>query len=157
MKVLLMTVGSARTAGLAEAIEEYEARAGTYFDLEVVELPRGSGGSRSPAEVRRREGRRLLERLPEALTTFGLTREGKGMTSRSLASYLDRLGTYGRAGAAFLIGGAHGLDDEVLERCDHRLSLSPMTLPHELARLVLAEQIYRAGTIIRGEPYHKGD
>lgn len=157
VKLVVMTVGSVRTTGLAEAIEVYQGRAESYFDMEVVEVPRASGGSRGPGEVRRREADLLQERVPDGLRLFGLTREGKGMTSRSLASYLERLGTYGRPGAAFLIGGAHGLDPRILEQCDHRLSLSPMTLPHELARLVLTEQIYRAGTIIRGEPYHKGD
>lgn len=156
MKVLVAAVG-APSGPLGRAIDRYEERARRYFDLEVVEVKRGGGGGRSPERAMAREGRALLERVPRELEVFALTRAGKTTRSRSLARYLERLGTYGRPGAAFVLGGAHGLSGEVLERARYRLSLSPMTLSHEVARLVLAEQIYRAGTIIRGQPYHKGE
>jgi 23S rRNA (pseudouridine1915-N3)-methyltransferase len=78
------------------------------------------------------------------------------MSSRRLAVYLEELGTYGREGVAFLIGGAEGLAARVLEVARYRLAVSPMTLSHDLTRVVLLEQLYRAGTIIRGEPYHRG-
>lgn len=150
---MVVAVGSAGSGPVAEAVRDYEERASRYFDLETVEVRAGGGGE--PAEVRRQEGERLFDRVPEELHWFALTREGRGMRSRRLARYLEELATYGRAGAAFLVGGAHGLDERVLERARYRLSLSPMTLPHALARLVLTEQVYRAGTIARGEPYHK--
>lgn len=153
MKVAVAAVGSAGSGPVAEATRAYEERAGRYFAFESIEVRPGGGGG--PGEVRRREGDRLIDRVPDELQWFALTRQGRGMRSRRLARYLEELGTYGRAGAAFLVGGAHGLDDRLLERARYRLSLSPMTLPHALARLVLTEQIYRAGTIIRGEPYHK--
>lgn len=154
MKVAVTAVGTPGTPGVAEAIREYEERARRYFRLEVQEVP--SSSASRPDLARRREGEALLRRVPDGLDVFALTRTGKGLSSEGLARYLERLSTYGRPGAAFLVGGAHGLAPEVRERADHRLSLSPMTLPHELARLVLAEQLYRAGTILRGEPYHKG-
>lgn len=151
----MLAVGAPEGTGVAGVIRAYEERAGRYFSLEALELPAAPG--QLPAEeARRREGERLLERLPEGAELFALTREGKGISSRGLASYLERLRTYGRAGAAFAVGGAHGLSPAVLGAADRRLSLSPMTLPHGLARLVLTEQIYRAGTILRGEPYHRG-
>ena len=78
------------------------------------------------------------------------------MDSRELAGYLERHGIRASAGVAFVIGGAFGLGSAVLERARRTLSLSKMTLPHEMARLLLMEQLYRAGTISRGEPYHKG-
>jgi 23S rRNA (pseudouridine1915-N3)-methyltransferase len=78
------------------------------------------------------------------------------MSSRALARYLEGLAVRSSPGVAFLIGGAHGLDASVLERARRELSLSTLTLPHEMARLFMVEQLYRAGTIIRGEPYHKG-
>ena len=78
------------------------------------------------------------------------------MSTRELADYIDGLATYGRPGAAFLVGGAFGLSREVRAGAARCMSLSEMTMPHELARLVLTEQLYRAGTILRGEPYHKG-
>jgi 23S rRNA (pseudouridine1915-N3)-methyltransferase len=94
--------------------------------------------------------------LPVDLETFALTRSGRSIDTRGLADRLERVATYGPAGAAFVIGGAYGLDDAVIQKCRNRLSLSDLTLPHELARLVLAEQLYRVGTLLRGEPYHKG-
>ncbi len=155
MRVLVMAVGSPGGPGVAEPVRAYERRAGRYFDLRVVEVD-AAGGGLSEAEGRRREAEALLERLPDDLEAFALTREGKGLTSEGLARHLQRMATYGRPGAAFLVGGARGLGERVLGAADHRLSLSPMTLPHGLARLVLAEQLYRAGTIARGEPYHRG-
>ncbi len=102
------------------------------------------------------EAERMLPRLPVGASVFALTREGKGMGSRALARALEEQAVRSSPGVAFLIGGAHGLSPSVLSRADRNLSLSDMTLPHEMARLVLAEQLYRAGTILRGEPYHKG-
>lgn len=154
MKLTLAAVGTPRTPGLARAIEEYEERARRYFRLEVTEV--SAAGGDDPERARRREAEALVRRVSGDLQVFALTREGKALTSGGLARHLDRMATYGRPGAAFLLGGAHGLAPAVIDRADHRLSLSPMTLPHELARLVLTEQIYRAGTILRGEPYHKG-
>lgn len=154
MKIVTAVVGTPSTPGMDRAIRTYEERARRYFRLEVEEVPAASRPT--PEETRREESEALRRRVPEELETFALTRRGKGLSSRGLARYLDETGTYGRPGAAFLVGGAHGLAASTLEAADHRLSLSPMTLPHEMARLVLAEQLYRAGTILRGEPYHKG-
>lgn len=153
---MIGAVAPPRTAGLREAIAAYEARAARYFRLRVEEVPSADLPESRAGEARRREGTALLGRVPEGVDLVALTRAGKGMSSEGLAAYLGDLATYGRPGAAFLVGGAFGLAEDVLERARYRLSLSPMTLPHEMARLVLAEQIYRAGTILRGEPYHKG-
>lgn len=155
MKLLVASVGRPGRL-LAAAIAEYEERVRRYFDLEVLEVSRGGSRGGAGEGARREEGESLLRRLPDDLQRFALTRRGRGMTSLSLARHLEKLGTYGRPGAAFIIGGAWGLSEEVLASARYRLSLSPMTFPHELARLVLAEQLYRAGTIIRNEPYHKG-
>lgn len=152
MRVLVAAVGEPG-GSVGEAIRGYEERVGRYFDFETVEVDPAAGGE--PPEVRRREGERLLERVPADLEWFALTRRGKTLTSRRLARYLQEMATYGKEGAAFLVGGAYGLSDTVLGRARYRLSLSPMTLPHAMARLVLTEQLYRAGTIARGEPYHK--
>lgn len=156
MKVVLVVVGKAR-GELAAAIREYETRAARYWKLEVIEVDAGGPGRRAaPERVREAEGERILARLPSELEGVALTREGKGMDSEELARWLQRHAVRSLPGPAFVIGGAHGLSAAVLERCRRRLSLSAMTLPHEMARLVLAEQLYRAGTILRGEPYHKG-
>lgn len=141
---------------LADAIGEYERRAGRYWNLDTVEVREERAGKGTPgARVREAESRRVLERVPDGYEVVALTREGEAWSSLRLAQHLESLAVSARPGAAFLVGGALGLDDAVLRRADRRLSLSSLTLPHDMARLVLAEQLYRAGTIVRGEPYHK--
>lgn len=154
MKVLVVAVGRVRGT-LAPAVREYEERAARYWKLEIVEVPAGGAGGGAEA-VRRAEDQRLLARVPEGLGVVALTRTGRGMHSRELAGYLSEHALRASAGVAFLIGGAFGLGPDALSRADRALSLSDLTFPHEMARLLLAEQLYRAGTIIRGEPYHKG-
>lgn len=156
MKIVMVVVGRVR-GDLSGAVGEYEKRAGRYWKLEVVEVGAGAGGADDrPEAVRHAEGARILARVPEDLELIALTREGKGMSSTTLARYLERQAVQALPGVAFVIGGAFGLSPEVLHRARRRLSLSPMTVTHEIARLVLSEQLYRAGTILRGEPYHKG-
>ncbi len=158
MIVRLIVVGAPRSS-LAPGIREYEARAARYWKLMVDEVAAGSGrgGRPSSDQVREKEGERILARLDRTATTIALTRGGKGMTSTGLARYLERCSLASIPEVAFVVGGAYGLGDEVIARAKITLSLSTMTLPHELARLVLGEQLYRAGTIRRGEPYHKGN
>ena len=155
MKVYVVLIGKPGK-GLADAIEDYERRAARYWPIEVVELKAVKAGSMTDADVRTREGEKLLERIPREVEIVALTRVGERWSSEQLSSHLQRHALRSSAGVAFVIGGALGLGDEVVRRAQHRLSLSSMTLPHEMARLMLAEQLYRAGTIARGEPYHKG-
>lgn len=155
MRITILAIGRpGRLFG--EAIAEYERRARRYWTLDVVEVrEERAGKGKSDEQVRALESARLLERVPEGAEVIALTRNGDAWSSTRLARYLESLAVEARPGAAFLIGGALGLDDAILSRAQRRLSLSPFTLPHELARLVLTEQLYRAGTIVRGEPYHK--
>lgn len=156
MKIALLAVGKAK-GPLAPAIEEYERRARRYYPLETVEVrEHPSHQASSPVEVMAEEGKRLLARVPAGMEIVALDRTGTGWSSEELSAYLSRLALQASPGAAFLIGGAFGLSKEVLGRAERLLSLSAFTLPHDLARLVLTEQLYRAGTISRGEPYHKG-
>ena len=151
----ILAVGRVRDAALRDACEKYAGRAGRYFKLDIVEVPDSARGQRTGAEARRMEGAALLRKIPAGTTAVALTREGESEDSPGFA---DRMTRWQRDAhdVYFVIGGAGGLDPAVLERCDGKLSLSRWTLPHELARVVLLEQIYRAGTILRGEPYHKG-
>lgn len=154
MRVLLVVVGKPRDAALAAAIREYEQRAARYWPLEVHEVreePARAGGA---AAVRDREGARLLARASTSGDMVACDVAGTGMASDQFAGWLQRQREAARD-VTFLVGGAFGLADAVRQRSRTRLSLAPWTLPHELARLVLAEQLYRAGTILRGEPYHK--
>lgn len=156
MKLVVLAVGPPRDRHMASLIQDYETRARHYFRLETVEIPAATGVGGTPETVRAREAEHLRRRSPDGLETWALSRDGKHVSSQELASTLSDMATYGQAGVAFLIGGTYGLDEGLLGDCSRRLALSRMTLPHEMARLVLAEQIYRAGTILRGEPYHKG-
>lgn len=153
-QVSVIAVG--RAARLLEpAIDEYEERAGRYWRMESRWVKAEPASRNRPVEdVRRAEAERLRAAAAPEAELVALTRAGRAWTSRRLATYLSGVAMQGGQ-AAFLIGGAYGLDQALVEAARHRLSLSPMTLPHDLARLVLAEQLYRAGTIVRGEPYHK--
>jgi len=155
VKVLVVAVGKVRGV-LAPAVQDYEERAGRYWKLEVVEVGAGAGRGQAPAaRVREGEAERILARIPAELEIVALTRVGKTMGSRELAGYLEGHAVRSSAGVAFVIGGAFGLGASVLEKARRKLSLSTFTFPHEMARLLLAEQLYRAGTLVRGEPYHK--
>lgn len=154
MKVWVAAVGKPRDAALAAAIREYETRAARYWPLEVVEVKEESARTATEAVVMRKEGERLLERLPTSARFILCDPGGETMDSRAFASMLQQQRERAQD-VAFVIGGAHGIGDVVRERPHKRLAIAPWTLPHELARLVLAEQLYRAGTIGRNEPYHK--
>ena len=140
MKITTLVVGRA-SAPLKDAILEYETRAGRYWKFHVIEV------ASEPL---------LLARLPERAQIVALTRTGRGMSSADLAGYLQDHALHSTPEVCFVIGGALGLSPDVLDRAHKRWSLSDATLPHEMARLVLAEQLYRAGTIMKNEPYHKG-
>ena len=156
MKVSVIAVG--RPSPLLDpGIREYEARAGRYWKLDSTEVsPEKASKNRPVDEVRAAEGDRIRSAVEDGLELVALSRTGSRWSSRKLARYLNDLAVSGAAGAAFVIGGAFGLDADLVRGARHTLTLSAMTMPHDLARLVLAEQLYRAGTIIRGEPYHKG-
>ena len=154
MRVVVAAVGKPRDRHLAAAIDEYETRATRYWPLSVAEVREASGRGVSPAEAREREGARLLERIPAGALLIACDERGERLTSPAFAQLLSGARDDARD-VGFVIGGAFGLPDAVRDAAARAMQLAPWTLPHELARLVLAEQLYRAGTIARGEPYHK--
>lgn len=154
MRLVVAVVGKARNQALGEAIRDYETRAARYWPLEVHEVKEERGGTATRDRVREREGARLTEKIPAGVRTVACDVGGRALDSEHFAELLRHARDEDRD-LAFLIGGAFGLSSELAAGSQMRLSLAPWTLPHELARLVLAEQIYRAGTIVRGEPYHK--
>jgi 23S rRNA (pseudouridine1915-N3)-methyltransferase len=154
MQFVVAVVGKPRDANLAGAIREYETRASRYWPLDIHEVREEPAKSGSADLVRQREGERLLAAVPAAAQVVACELTGRSMTSEQFARWLQELRERARD-VAILIGGAYGLGDVVRSRATATLALAPWTLPHELARLVLAEQVYRAGTIARGEPYHK--
>lgn len=151
----MVTVGRP-AALLREAIAEYETRAARYWPLEVVEVKAESARGTPVARVMAAEAERLLARVADGAEVVALTRTGSAWDSPRLARHLEELSVRAHPGVAFLIGGAAGLDPALVKQAGRRLRLSACTFPHDIARLVLAEQLYRAGTIVRGEPYHKG-
>jgi 23S rRNA (pseudouridine1915-N3)-methyltransferase len=155
MKIQLLAVGKPR-GPIADAIADYESRIRRYYSFEAVEVreePAKRG--RSPDQIREEEAKRLVARAGTGVELIALHRDGEPWTSEELARYLETLALRSSPGVSFFIGGAIGLGDSLLQRARTRLALSAFTLPHELARLVFTEQLYRAGTISRGEPYHK--
>jgi 23S rRNA (pseudouridine1915-N3)-methyltransferase len=155
MRIRIHAVGRVRDPALREVCERYVGRVRRYRHLDVREV-RDSGRPDAEAdEARRIEANAILKAVDASDRVVALTRTGRALTSRELARQLDRWQSEARD-VGFVVGGAHGLGDAVLRRADFELSLSAFTLPHELARLVLLEQVYRACTILRGEPYHKG-
>lgn len=153
MRLVVAVVGKPRDAALATVISDYEKRAARYWPLDVHEVREERASGLTPLQVREREGERLLARAGSA-RIVACDPGGKSLTSEAFAKLLVDERERARDNV-FVIGGAFGLSQPVLDRAAMKLALAAWTLPHELARLVLAEQLYRAGTIARGEPYHK--
>ncbi len=146
----LAAIGRLRPGPEAELFARYNAR--LRPPLAVTELPEGAG---APAEAKRRDAGALLGALPPGAMAVALDGGGAAPTSEGLARLLERWLASSRP-VCFLIGGADGLDAAVLDRADHALSLGPMTWPHLLVRVMLAEQLFRASSILAGHPYHRG-
>jgi 23S rRNA (pseudouridine1915-N3)-methyltransferase len=151
--ISILAIGKLRPHYRA-ACDEYAKRLGRYARLEEREI-REASRTPSVAIGQGREAAALLERLPKGATVVALAREGTQWTSEELARHAGGWRLAARP-VAFLVGGSHGLASTVLDRAQVRWSLGRLTLPHELARVVLYEQLYRAFTILAGEPYHKG-
>ncbi|HET7038845.1 MAG TPA: 23S rRNA (pseudouridine(1915)-N(3))-methyltransferase RlmH [Gemmatimonadales bacterium] len=155
MVVRVVAVGRLRHAGLRDLCDEYRRRAERGLRIEVREVAEAGRRGGTPAEARRLEAERLRAAVPAGTRLVALTRAGRALASDDFAALVGRWREEARD-VALLLGGAFGLDAGLLARAELRLSLSPFTLPHELARVVLMEQLYRAVSILRGDPYHKG-
>jgi 23S rRNA (pseudouridine1915-N3)-methyltransferase len=153
VKVRLLAVGRDRSGLYAPAVDEYVARLSRQLKFELVELPEARKHAGTP-QAREEEAATILARLEARERVVALDERGDEPTSVELAKRVERWMTRGQD-VALVIGGSDGLAPAVLERAQERLALSRMTLAHRLARLVLVEQLYRAMTILRGEPYHK--
>jgi 23S rRNA (pseudouridine1915-N3)-methyltransferase len=155
VKFRIVAVGKPRAQTLAAAIQDYETRAARYWPLEIREVREESARGASPELVREREGERLLEASGAGALIVACEADGESRTSAELAAWMTAERERASRDVVFLLGGALGLSTAVRTASSQRLSFSRFTFPHELARLLLAEQLYRAGTIVRGEPYHK--
>lgn len=158
-KVTVLCVGKLKEAFYAAAAAEYQKRLARHCKLEITELPEqklSENPSRGEIEqALAKEAALIEERLPKGGAVIALCIEGTEMTSEALSKKLAQLAAGGVSQLTFLIGGSFGLHERVKQRADLRLSMSPMTFPHHLARVMLLEQIYRAYQIEAGTRYHK--
>lgn len=159
MRATIICVGKLKEKYWRDAVAEYAKRLGRYLKLEIIELAdEKAPETMSPAqeaEVKRREGERILKALKDDAFAIALAVEGSPLSSEELAAFLEKKAVEGVSHIAFLIGGSLGLSPEVMRRADFALSFSRMTFPHQMMRVILLEQVYRAERIRRGEPYHK--
>jgi 23S rRNA (pseudouridine1915-N3)-methyltransferase len=159
VNITIVTVGKLKEKYLKMGIDEFTKRLGSYAKVNVVEVPdEKAPESLSDADmeiVKKKEAERILAKIGSDTYVIALAIEGKMKTSEELAADLESLMTYGRSKVAFVIGGSLGLHDSVIKRADELLSFSKMTFPHQMMKLILLEQVYRAFRIMKGEPYHK--
>jgi len=159
MNITIISVGKLKEKYLKQGIDEYVKRLGAYATINLVEVADEKApenlSEAQMLEVMNKEGERIHSKIHPDTYVITLEIKGKQVTSEQLASQLDNLATHGKSKITFVIGGSLGLSEAVLKRSDFALSFSKMTLPHQLMRLVLVEQVYRAFRINRDEPYHK--
>lgn len=159
MKVTVIGVGKVKERFFEEAIKEYQKRLGRYCRLEIIQVgdektPDGAGLALED-QIRDREGQRILSHIKDGAYVIALAIEGRMLDSEELAKKIENLGVKGTSHVIFVIGGSLGLSGQVMDRADYHLSFSKMTFPHQLMRVILLEQIYRACRILNHEPYHK--
>ena len=159
MKITVLTVGKIKEKYFTAAITEYAKRLSRYCKLEIVEVPDEKTPDKAPEainqQIKEKEGEKLLAHIKDDAYVIALVIQGKELSSEQLAEKIAGLTLNGKSHLIFIIGGSLGLSDAVIKRADYHLSFSPMTFPHQLMRVVLLEQIYRAFKINTGEPYHK--
>lgn len=159
MNITILCVGKIKEAYYREALAEYVKRLSKYCRLNVIEVADEQTPDKASdievAAILKKEEERILSKIPANSHVISLAIEGKSLDSVAFSSLIDNLGISGKSNICFIIGGSLGLSDNVKSRSDMLLSFSKMTYPHQLMRVILTEQIYRAYRIIKGEPYHK--
>ncbi len=159
MNISIVTVGKLKEKYLKQGIGEYVKRLSAYAKIDIIEIPDEKApetlSEMEMLQVKAKEGERILAKISDDTHVIALAIEGKMKSSEELAETIDKLATYGKSKIAFVIGGSLGLSKDVMKRANDTLSFSKMTFPHQLMRLILVEQVYRAFRINRGEPYHK--
>lgn len=159
MKITILCVGKVKEKFYRDGIAEFVKRLSRYCKLEIIEVAdEKTTEEASETEIRiikEKEGERLLKNIKDDAYVICLCIDGKQLNSEELSEKIEKLGVQGCSHIYFVIGGSLGLADEVVKRANFKLSFSPMTFPHQLMRLILLEQIYRAYRIMNNEPYHK--
>lgn len=159
MKITIITVGKIKEKHFTAAIDEYAKRLTKYCNMTMIEVPDEKApenlSDKEMVQVKDKEGERILSKIKDAQYVITLEIKGKQSTSEEFSEQLSLLGLGGQSDVVFVIGGSLGLSDQVIKRSNHALSFSKMTFPHQLMKVVLLEQIYRAFRIQKNEPYHK--
>ena len=160
LKINIICIGKIKEKYFAEAIAEYSKRLKAFCKLSVIELAEEKIRDNNPNgaqidEVLRAEGRRILSKIQNSDYVAAMCIEGKQLSSVQLSEKLDRIALSGKSTVDFVIGGSYGLSGEVKSRADFKLSMSKMTFPHTMARMILCEQVYRAFEISSNGKYHK--
>lgn len=159
MRITLICVGKLKETYFTMGVAEYVKRLSRYCTLEIIELADektpDNAGEALELIIKKKEGERILKAIKEDSYCIALAIEGTMLSSEELADKINTLGIAGNSHISFIIGGSLGLSEEVLKRADYKLSFSKMTFPHQLMRVILLEQIYRAYRIISNQPYHK--
>ena len=155
MKIWLWSIGKAHDSYVKEGITEFTKRISKYFPVEwnIIPVPKNAG-MLSEMDLKKREGETILQWLKADDYLIALDEHGKQFSSEGLSEFLQERASASNKNLVFLIGGAYGLDAAVLQRAQLKWSLSQLTFPHQLVRLILAEQVYRACTILKNEKYH---
>lgn len=154
MRITLVAVGRLKERWFRDAADEYLKRLAPYASVRVAEIS-DRDLTHDESRAVSQEGVDVLRAIPDGARVIALDIGGRQMSSEQFADHLGELALRGESAVTFVIGGAGGLAQEVRSRADESISLGPMTLPHQLARVVLLEQLYRAFRIQRGEPYHR--
>jgi len=155
MKITLLTVGKTEDAYLKEGIEKYVKRLKHYTRLQLIDLPElKNTKALTEQQQKTKEAELILKKITSLDYVILLDEKGIEFTSKQLATYLDKKSISSTSSLVFVVGGPYGFDDSVYERANDKLSLSRMTFSHQMIRLFFTEQLYRAFTILKGEPYH---
>ena len=155
MQLSLLVLGKTDSAQIETELKRYESRLKHYLPFELRVIPDVRRGSKlTPEEQKRAEGIELLRYITPTDRVYLFDERGESYTSRAFATFIERAMVSGERRLVFIIGGPYGFSPEVYERADGQVSLSRMTFSHQMVRLFAIEQLYRAQTIIRGEPYH---
>lgn len=159
MNIRIIAVGKLKEKYLKQGISEFSKRLGAYFKLSIIEVPDEEApehlSEKELEQVLIREGEKILAKIKQDDYVIALDVKGHSLSSEQFTKKLEQISFAGKNQVCFIIGGSNGLSEAVLKRADDKLSFSKMTFPHQLMRLILLEQIYRAYKIQRNEPYHK--
>ena len=159
MNITIISVGKLKEKYLKQAIDEYSKRLSRYCKLDIIELPDektpDNASEKEELQIKEKEGQLILSKVKENAYVVAMDLKGKQLTSEELSSFVENCGVMGNSNITFIIGGSLGLSQQVINRANYKLCFSKMTFPHQLFRVMLLEQIYRAFRIMKNEPYHK--